>query len=80
MKTFVIFVNKLKYQFVPEGDDVITYGDYGDKFYICLSGKVSVLIPMDHSKVIKRVQKMTKATATPDDKGKLIKNDENFGK
>lgn len=37
---------KLKYEFVPRGNDVITFGDYGDKFYITLYGNVGVLIPM----------------------------------
>ena len=34
MRTYSTSANNLKYEFVPEGVDVITYGDTGDKFYI----------------------------------------------
>ena len=45
------FANKLKYEFVSKGNDVITFGDYGDKFYITLYGNVGVLIPLPKPKV-----------------------------
>ena len=37
---------KLKYEFVPEGFDVISYGDMGDKFYITLHGSLGVYYPV----------------------------------
>lgn len=40
---------KLTYEFVPAGFDVITFGEFGDKFYITLHGNTGVLIP-DNSK------------------------------
>ena len=36
---------KLKYEYVPQGYDVISYGDQGDKFYITLSGTLGVYYP-----------------------------------
>ena len=48
--TLGIFESKLKYEFVQKGKDVITFGDFGDKFYISLYGNVGVLIPMSKGK------------------------------
>ena len=39
-----MYENNLKYEFVPEGYDVISYGDIGDKFYITLHGELSVYV------------------------------------
>ena len=47
---FHFICKKLKYEFLPKGKDVITYGDYGDKFYITLYGNVGVLIPIARQK------------------------------
>ena len=33
------------YEYHTAGSNVIEYGDAGDKFYIVIRGKVSVLIP-----------------------------------
>ena len=38
-------MSKLTYKFIAEGQDVITYGEVGDKFYIILSGTVSIWVP-----------------------------------
>jgi len=35
---------ELRYEFVPAGDFVFYQGDYGDRFYVILRGKVQVLI------------------------------------
>ena len=43
-----MYRNKLTWEFVPPGFDVITFGEFGDKFYITLSGNVGVLIPLPH--------------------------------
>jgi hypothetical protein len=37
--------NKLKYEFVPESYDVISYGEDGNKFYISLHGELGVYLP-----------------------------------
>ena len=36
---------KLKYEFVPEGIDVIKIGEFGQEFFITLYGSVGVLLP-----------------------------------
>ena len=41
-----MFENKLKYEFVPNGVNVIAYGDIGEKFYITLHGQLGVYIPI----------------------------------
>lgn len=46
MQTYSTFANKLKYEFVPEGIDVIKYGEFGQEFFITLHGSVGVLIPL----------------------------------
>lgn len=35
----------MQYQFIPKGGIVFYYGDFPDRFYITLKGKVSILIP-----------------------------------
>ena len=35
----------MKYQFVPEGWNIITYGDFGEEFYILLHGICGILLP-----------------------------------
>ena len=42
----VTFENKLKYEFVPNGANVISYGDIGEKFYITLHGILGVYVPI----------------------------------
>lgn len=44
-KTCGTSANKLKFKYVPEGCDVIAFGEYGSEFFILLHGNVSVLIP-----------------------------------
>jgi CRP-like cAMP-binding protein len=39
-------IESLQYERVEEGDNVFTYGDLGDKFYIILKGSVSVQTPV----------------------------------
>ena len=45
-----MFENKLKYEFYPNGVNVITYGDIGEKFYITLHGTLSVFLPTSEFK------------------------------
>ena len=35
----------MKYEFYPEGKNIMDYGEVGDKFYMVIQGWVSVLIP-----------------------------------
>jgi hypothetical protein len=35
---------ELKYELIPGGEFVFYQGDYGDKFYVILKGKVQVLV------------------------------------
>ncbi len=35
---------ELKYELSPDGEFVFYQGDYGDKFYVILKGKVQVLV------------------------------------
>ncbi len=35
---------ELKYELIPDGEFVFYQGDYGDKFYVILKGKVQVLV------------------------------------
>lgn len=49
-RTCCTFANNLKYEFVPEGYDVVTHGDNGDKFYICLHGVLGVYVPINKNK------------------------------
>lgn len=50
----------IKLQDKPRGSNIIVEGDYGDSFYIILSGKVAVLkaqlIPIDQDKVITKLE------------------------
>ena len=39
----------LKFQFTPEGTDIITAGDYGDKLFIIIEGEARVLVPNKRS-------------------------------
>ncbi|CAI2376116.1 unnamed protein product [Moneuplotes crassus] len=55
---------KLNHLFVPEGKDVITYGEYGSEFYISLDGKVDVLIPKSKEEQ-KEEEKESKQSVTP---------------
>jgi CRP-like cAMP-binding protein len=35
---------ELRHEIIPQGDFVFYQGDYGDKFYVILSGRVQVLV------------------------------------
>ena len=35
----------MNYEFCHKGKNIVKYGDYGDKFYMIIKGKVNVLIP-----------------------------------
>lgn len=48
----VVFCDKLRLQMIEadkyvfkHGNFILFQGDYGDKFYIIMSGKVSILVP-----------------------------------
>ena len=41
----VDLVPVLKIESAEEGDEVVKYGEQGDRFYIILKGSVSVLVP-----------------------------------
>jgi len=41
-----MFENKLKYEFVPNVANTITYRDIGEKFYITLHGILGVFVPI----------------------------------
>jgi hypothetical protein len=43
-----LLLHNLKYEFVPPGFNVITYGEFGNLFYIILHGEVSILLPNDN--------------------------------
>lgn len=36
----------IQFESIPKKKNVFRYGDYGDKFYIILKGKVSVHVPI----------------------------------
>jgi len=35
----------MKYEFCPKDKNIIQFGEYGDKFYMVIKGKVDVRIP-----------------------------------
>jgi len=43
---FRFIAEHIKFEFFEEGENVINYGDRGDKFFILIKGEVSILIPM----------------------------------
>lgn len=44
-KDLVDICQRLKYEVVSAGKNVIQFGEYGDKFFVILSGEVSVWLP-----------------------------------
>ena len=46
---FRFIAERIKFGFFEEGENVITYGDRGDKFFILIKGELNVLIPNSRS-------------------------------
>ncbi|EAS03345.1 cyclic nucleotide-binding domain protein (macronuclear) [Tetrahymena thermophila SB210] len=46
----------MQYQYIPKGGIVFFYGDFPDRFYITLKGKVSILIPKKPEEIHKEDQ------------------------
>lgn len=38
-------IEAMRYEYFPEGDIIMNWGDLGDKFYILIKGSVKVLVP-----------------------------------
>ncbi|CDW89498.1 UNKNOWN [Stylonychia lemnae] len=67
---------ELKYEQIESGSFVFKQGDYGDKFYIILKGKVAVLI--HNSKGNKKIQKYSGSFRVPKTNFSLFKNKKNL--
>lgn len=46
--------SELRYEFMPAGSYAFHHGEYGDKFYIIIQGKVSLLEKNDKFEKLKR--------------------------
>lgn len=44
---------------IPEGRNIIQFGEYGDSFYVILSGRVSVQVPTDVEEQLYTLQQLT---------------------
>lgn len=42
---YLFICEHVRYEFFPEGKNVIQVGEYGDKFYVIIEGEVQVLVP-----------------------------------
>ena len=47
---FPDIIQSLTWEHFHTGDEVFQFGDFGDKFYIILQGRVNVLIPSPNVK------------------------------
>ena len=45
IESFELCLSKMTYQEVEEGEVLMRYGEYGDKFYILLKGRMAVDVP-----------------------------------
>lgn len=45
-------LQKMQYEYHGPGQDVITHGDKGDKFYLIIQGSVSIHVPKNTSKSV----------------------------
>ena len=46
----------MRFEFFNEGQNVITYGERGDKFYVLLHGKLEVYIPLLKNKRVSKIE------------------------
>ncbi len=48
--SFHLCLKRMRYEKAEKGDTVMTYGEYGDKFYIILKGRLSIIVPLSFTK------------------------------
>ena len=93
----VVFCDKLRLQTIEadkyvfkHGNSILFLGDYGDKFYIIMGGKVSILVPKKKEVASKnskgrpdsreKVVKVVKLASPPGEKAEVEKQPQMMGK